>query len=657
MGLSRRKLSILLKIIDAFIILFSGILSWFILEYYVNIQFKSYLLFSCLTILCYIVFGSVFRIFSKINRYTTHRDLFDIASVLLLSVFVSSFFSYLFFQMESLRFPVLVFLFCAEFLSLSRIVWRMITERRRKANYHFPRNERHILVIGAGEGGRKFISSILEQRTDIDIIGILDDDPAKKEGYLNNIPILGTMEDLAKILRQTAVDEIIVAIPTLSPDRFELILEIANQFETPVKKMPPIEDVMLGKYSVSSYIDVEITDLLGREEVELDTSSIHDYIEGKTILITGAGGSIGSELVRQVSRFAPQRILLLGHGENSIYNIYHEALRYHSGSVEFCPIIADIQDETRIRSIFARYRPQIVFHAAAHKHVPMMQINPSEAIKNNVFGTRNVAQASIDYQVEKFIMISTDKANNPPNIMGASKRIAEMIVAGMNAQGKTQFAAVRFGNVLGSRGSVVPLFKRQIREGGPITITDKRMTRYFMTIPEAARLVIQAGGKAKGGELFILDMGSPVKILDLAKKLIKLSGYSEDQIEIKEIGIRPGEKLYEELLLDDETTGEKVFEKIFVGKVHNKPLEEVWTFIDSLDLSKEDNLVEELITYVKRLSWGKRFLLEGGNNENVADGFFSPDDRMRSEGNTGLPVCSSENGGRSGSEAFGYDRG
>lgn len=432
------------------------------------------------------------------------------------------------------------------------------------------------------------------------MFGIVDDDPNKLNTYLNSIPVLGTTEDISRIVKENRVDEIVVAVPSLEPEKYEKILDIANSVNVPVKKMPLIEDVMLGKLQVSSYVDVDITDLLGREEVELDTSEVRNILYGKTILVTGAGGSIGSELVRQISRFQPARVLLLGHGENSIYQINREMRAYNYTYTEFIPIIADIQDADRIDRIIAEYKPEYIFHAAAHKHVPMMEYNPTESIKNNIYGTLNVARAAINHDVDKFIMISTDKANNPTNVMGATKRISEMIVTGINGQGKTSFAAVRFGNVLGSSGSVIPLFKEQIQKGGPVTVTDYRMTRYFMTIPEAARLVVQAGIYADGGEIFILDMGEPVKIYDLAKKIIKLSGYTSDEIAIEEIGIRPGEKLYEELLLDDETTGEKIYDKIFIGKINNTPLEEIREFVTHLDLSGEsdDELAELLISFV-----------------------------------------------------------
>lgn len=317
-------------------------------------------------------------------------------------------------------------------------------------------------------------------------------------------------------------------------------------------------------------------------------------------MVTGAGGSIGSEICRQVSKFAPKRLLLLGHGENSIYLINRELSSKYRDSIQIVPIIADIQDRDLMFKLMREYKPDVVYHAAAHKHVPLMEYNPREAVKNNIFGTKNVAEAAKAAGIPKFVMVSTDKAVNPPNVMGATKRFAEMIVTGLNEPDKTQFAAVRFGNVLGSRGSVVPLFKEQIKKGGPITVTDFRMTRYFMTIPEASRLVIQAGYLAKGGEVFVLDMGEPVRILDLAKKIIKLSGHTEEDIQIVESGIRPGEKLYEELLSTSERVQEQIHDKIFVGRVTSKPLEEVEEIINHLDQLSETELKETLIQNAKQ---------------------------------------------------------
>ncbi len=381
-----------------------------------------------------------------------------------------------------------------------------------------------------------------------------------------------------------------IAIPSLPSKRLQGIIHQLADTKVKVNTMPSMEELASGKISINRLKEIDVVDLLGREEVKLDIDSIKDQLTGRVILVTGAGGSIGSEICRQISKFNPKQLLLLGHGENSIYQIHRELQNTYDGEItEFIPIIADIQDRDKIFELMDHYHPDIVYHAAAHKHVPLMEYNPREAVKNNVFGTKNVAEAAKANSVKNFVMISTDKANNPPNVMGSTKRIAEMIVTSLNEEGKTKFSAVRFGNVLGSRGSVIPVFREQIANGGPITVTDFRMTRYFMTIPEASRLVIQSGALAKGGEIFVLDMSEPVKIVDLAKNMIRLSGYAEDEIEIVETGIRPGEKLYEELLLDKERNDEEVYEKIFVGNIHGFSFKEVMNFVEYLP--KDDKIL------------------------------------------------------------------
>lgn len=366
--------------------------------------------------------------------------------------------------------------------------------------------------------------------------------------------------------------------------------------------MPSIEEIASGKINVSRLKEIDVVDLLGREEVKLDLDKLKSHISEKVILVTGAGGSIGSEICRQVLAFSPKKLLLLGHGENSIYLIHRELSGDPSyNKTEIIPIIADIQDREKIFHIMKEHQPDIVYHAAAHKHVPLMEYNPREAVKNNIKGTKNVAEAAKEANVKNFVMVSTDKANNPPNVMGATKRIAEMIVTGLNGENCTKFSAVRFGNVLGSRGSVIPVFREQIAKGGPITITDFRMTRYFMTIPEASRLVIQSSALAKGGEIFVLDMSEPVKILDLARNMIRLSGYTEEEIEIVETGIRPGEKLYEELLLDKERNDEQVYEKIFVGNIKGYPIQEVMEFVTGLS-DDDKKLAKEVVAFARASS-------------------------------------------------------
>lgn len=391
-------------------------------------------------------------------------------------------------------------------------------------------------------------------------------------------------------MRKYKIKKIIIAIPTIGQERLKEINNICHMDGVELLKMPNIEDVMSGELEVNQLKKVEVEDLLGRDPVELDMDMISNELTNKTILVTGAGGSIGSEICRQVCNFYPERIILLGHGENSIYLINRELRNRFGKNVDIVPIIADVQNRARMFEIMEMYKPYAVYHAAAHKHVPLMEDNPEEAVRNNILGTKNTAEAAKNAEVKKFVMISTDKAVNPPNVMGASKRIAEMIIQSLNDEThRTNFVAVRFGNVLGSRGSVIPLFKSQIEEGGPVTVTHPEMTRYFMTIPEASRLVLQAGALAEDGEVFVLDMGEPVKIVDLARNLIKLSGKKEDDIRITYTGIRPGEKMFEELMNKDEVHPEQVFEKIYRGKVQHMKCNEVEAIIQDIvnDFSKE----------------------------------------------------------------------
>nr|APZ79231.1 Polysaccharide biosynthesis protein [Streptococcus suis] len=480
-----------------------------------------------------------------------------------------------------------------------RIVWKVLHETRKNV-IRKKESPLRILVVGAGDGGNTFINTVEDRKLDFEIVGIIDRDPNKLGTFIRTAKVLGNRNDIPRLVEELAVDQVTIAIPSLNGKEREKIVEICNTTGVTVNNMPSIEDIMAGNMSVSAFQEIDVADLLGRPEVVLDQDELNQFFKGKTILVTGAGGSIGSELCRQIAKFTPKRLLLLGHGENSIYLIHRELLEKYQGKIELVPLIADIQDRELIFSIMAEYQPDVVYHAAAHKHVPLMEYNPHEAVKNNIFGTKNVAEAAKTAKVAKFVMVSTDKAVNPPNVMGATKRVAEMIVTGLNEPGQTQFAAVRFGNVLGSRGSVVPLFKEQIRKGGPVTVTDFRMTRYFMTIPEASRLVIQAGHLAEGGEIFVLDMGEPVQILELARKVILLSGHTEDEIGIVETGKRPGEKLYEELLTTEERVSDKIHEKIFVGRVTNKEDELVQNFIDSL-LSKDKlELKNDLLEFAKQ---------------------------------------------------------
>lgn len=429
-----------------------------------------------------------------------------------------------------------------------------------------------VLIIGAGSAGELVINEICKNlKSEKLVIGIVDDDIDKVGKVINNIPIIGTTEDIKYIVEKYNIDEIIFSIADISKKRKHEILSICDSArcgnsECSIKVIPGIFEIINGAVDIKEIKDVKIEDLLFRETIDFDLNKIGEYLNEKVVLVTGGGGSIGSEICRQISNFNPKLLIILDNYENNAYDIQQELIRKYADKLNIETIVASIREEERIKKIFEKYNPDIVFHAAAHKHVPLMEDSPGEAIKNNIFGTLNVANLSKQYNVEKFVLISTDKAVNPTSIMGATKRAAEIIIQTLNEDSKTKFVAVRFGNVLGSNGSVIPLFKKQIQEGGPVTITHKDIIRYFMTITEAVQLVIQAGSIAKGGEIFILDMGQPVKIDELAKNLIKLSGFEPGvDIDIEYIGLRPGEKLYEELLMDEEKILSTENRKIYIA--------------------------------------------------------------------------------------------
>jgi FlaA1/EpsC-like NDP-sugar epimerase len=452
-------------------------------------------------------------------------------------------------------------------------------------------HKKRVLIVGAGEAGFQLIQILQRNNSgqEFEVVGFVDDDLSKVGTYVSWKRVLGTIEKLPLLVKEHQIEQVILAIPSVSLKRKKEITELAMQSGAKVTTMPNIEDIATGKLGINSLKEVDVVDLLGREEVKLDTELIGKQLRGKTILVTGAGGSIGSEIVRQLLQFQPAKLLLLGHGEYSIYKINGEIRSKVQGlGIEIVPIIADIKDVERIDKIVSEHRPDIIYHAAAYKHVPLMEYNPVEAVHNNIYGTLNVARIAQKYNVKNFVMVSTDKAVNPTNVMGATKRIAEMVMMSLNEARKTKFSAVRFGNVLGSRGSVIPLFKRQIAAGGPVTVTDLRMTRYFMTISEASRLVLQSSALANGGEIFVLDMGEPIKIKDLAAKMIKLSGRKQNEIAIVETGIRPGEKLYEELFLAKENNKKQVYEKIFVTNVEKFDLEEIQEFLEKLSITREE---------------------------------------------------------------------
>lgn len=600
--LTRRRKIITLILVDSLLLLIANMASYYFMKPFVPIPMDFVRLSTVLSILFYLIFGFVFRVFSRINRYTNLSEMIAIFLALSFGSIMSI--ACLFFVNEnySLRMITFTYFLSLSFIISSRLIWRLYVEKK-NSRYIISNHTKNTLIVGAGEGGRILYNSLLGSKTasEINVIGFIDDDPNKKNTYLSGKKVFGNISQLPELIEKYEIKMITIAIPSLSGKKLREIFEAIEPLHVKVNTMPSMEEMASGKISMSRLKKIDVVDLLGRDEVQLDIDSIKDQITGKTILVTGAGGSIGSEICRQVIRFNPRKLILVGHGENSIYMIDRELRTEHElNETEIIPLIADVQDRDKVFDVMHAYRPDIVYHAAAHKHVPLMEYNPREAVKNNIYGSKNVAEAAKSAQVKNFVMVSTDKANNPPNVMGATKRIAEMIVTGLNEEGCTKFSAVRFGNVLGSRGSVIPVFREQIAKGGPITVTDFRMTRYFMTIPEASRLVIQSGALAKGGEIFILDMSEPVKIVDLAKNMIRLSGYSEDEIEIIETGIRPGEKLYEELLLDKERNDEAVFEKIFVGNIKGYPINEVMDVVGNLP--DDDNQLAKVVVHFANAS-------------------------------------------------------
>lgn len=508
-------------------------------------------------------FAWFYRLYTRAWEYASVGELIVIFKAVSLSILMTILTQYFFFDGIYIRMLMVTWMLHILLIGGSRFLWRVTQESLNKE----PLNKRRTLIVGAGSAGTMVTRQLLRNKSaELYPVAFVDDDPKKQHLDIFGIPVLGGVDKIKNIVEELKIEHIIIAIPSLKRIELQKIFNECVKTKVKTQTIPMLEDIMVGKVSLNQFRDVQVEDLLGRDPIELDIESISGYITGKSVLVTGAGGSIGSEICRQVARFNPKKIILLGHGENSIYLIHKELMNTFPNSIDFITEIADIQDRNKMFSIMERYRPFVIFHAAAHKHVPLMELNPEEAIKNNVIGTKNVAEAADRFGVQSFVMISTDKAVKPSSAMGATKRIAEMIIQHMASISKTKFVAVRFGNVLGSRGSVIPLFKEQISRGGPVTVTHPEMKRYFMTIPEASRLVIQAGALAKGGEIFVLDMGEPVKIIDLAKNLIQLSGYDVEEIGIRFTGIRPGEKLFEELLNPEEVHEKQIYPKIYVGK-------------------------------------------------------------------------------------------
>lgn len=568
--MSYRQRIILLALVDIIIISIAVILAYLLrFDFKIRLEYFKYIPYViAMNSLLILLFFARFKVYKRVWQYASIGELITIVKGITLAEGIFFLF-HTYIQSNNPGFIVPRSIYIISWLLIvfgiggSRLLWRIYRDSYLKIqSYH-----KRALIVGAGDAGALVVKELKHsQDTELYPVAFIDDDPTKQYLEILGLPIVGTREDIPLVVSKYKIDEIIIAIPSAKKSIISDVINICKTTKANIKILPRVTDIVHGKVSLNRIRDVNVEDLLGREPVEVDISEITDYLNNQVVLVTGAGGSIGSELVRQIAPFAPKKLLLLGHGENSIYEIELE-LRNNYPDLEIATIIADVQDRKRIEYIFKEYKPNVVFHVAAHKHVPLMEENPSEAIKNNVFGTRNVAECADKYGSSHFVMISTDKAVNPTSVMGTTKRIAEMVVQDLNLRSATKFVAVRFGNVLGSRGSVIPVFKEQIKRGGPVTVTHPEMVRYFMTIPEAVQLVIQAGAFAEGGETFILDMGKPVKIDDLARDLIRLSGFEPDKdIDIIYSGIRPGEKLFEEILTAEEGTTATKHDRIYISK-------------------------------------------------------------------------------------------
>ena len=551
-----------------------------------------------LAVLVYGTFLQVFRTYKNITRYENGNDYLIYVLACLISCTVMIFFNVLkIIPTVDERTNLIASLIIVTAIIGYRVFLRMIL-----TDVHDSKKEKkpkkNVLIIGAGEATKILLATIKSSMYDIyNVVGLIDDNTNKVNYAISGKKILGTRYDIPRICKENDVEMIFFTISNISNDDRRKILEICQETGCRVRILPGTKDLIKDKPIMQSFRNVEIEDLLGRDPIKLDNKNINKLIKGKVVLVTGGGGSIGSELCRQIMQFNPQRLVIVDIYENNLYDIEQE-LKFNYPNSKIDAIVASVREKDRLNEIFEEYKPYLVFHAAAHKHVPLMETSPLEAIKNNVFGTLNVVNCADEYNVKRFILISTDKAVNPTNIMGATKRLCEMIIQAKNKVSDTEYAAVRFGNVLGSNGSVVPLFKKQIAHGGPVTVTHKEITRFFMTIPEAVSLVLQAMSGAKGGEIFVLDMGEPVKIYDMAVKLIKLSGLEPGvDIQIKVTGLRPGEKLYEELLMAEEGLTETKHDKIHVAKpsdinmtMINKKLKTLRQLVNTNDNEKKDEI-------------------------------------------------------------------
>lgn len=606
--LLKKNKNILLILIDIMVIICCYVVAMLFLNTKIN-NLQNFMIDMVIVVIVYQIFLNCFRMYQNMIRYEVGKDYVKYIISASLSVVILTLIDKGFnLEYINLRVNVLSGILTAGTFVMYRLLGRSIAARKmskyEKINKNQDNKANNLLIIGAGMGAREIIIAIKNNMRDkYNIVGIIDDDISKINHYILGVKVLGTRYDIPKIAKEKNVDLIFFAINKIDAISRRKILEICQETGVKTRVLPTTEEVITKHGAMNSLRDVQIEDLLGREPVHLDNKNINSLIKNKTVLVTGGGGSIGSELCRQIVKYDPKRLVIVDIYENNLYDIEME-LRAEYLKLNLEAIVASVRDKARLNNVFETYKPEIVFHAAAHKHVPLMEKSPLEAIKNNVFGTYNVVNCADEYGVEKFVLISTDKAVNPTNIMGASKRVCEMIVQAKNKVSNTEYAAVRFGNVLGSNGSVIPLFKKQIERGGPVTVTHKDITRFFMTIPEAVQLILQAVTYAKGGEIFVLDMGEPVKIYDLAVSLIKLLGYEPNvDIPIEITGLRPGEKLYEEILMSEEGLTSTKHNKIFITEPMSITMEELEEKLEKLKellkLEKDEN--SEVKRYIKEI--------------------------------------------------------
>ena len=552
--------------------------------------------------LIYILVFYVFKLYDSLWNYASVDEFLLAVAANLVAGAIAYIIMMSYYGNGTFTINIIAVIFSMIFTIGIRVLFRLYRRGLTLVNLLEKKKCEKVMIVGAGAAGTMILREMVtSEYMKLNPVALIDDDMYKKGKRIFGVKVQGNRNDIERVAKEKAIDSIIIAMPAVEPKVKAEIIDICKRTGCKLKIAPGLYEILNGNAVISDVRDVEVEDLLGRDTVELDANGIEEYIKDKVILVTGGGGSIGSELCRQIARFKPKSLIIFDIYENNAYDIQNE-LRNTFKNLDLKVLIGSVRDKKRIERVFKDFKPNIVFHAAAHKHVPLMEDSPSEAIKNNVFGTLNLVEMSSKYEAEKFVMISTDKAVNPTNVMGATKRLCEMIIQAVNERSKTEFVAVRFGNVLGSNGSVIPLFKKQIKSGGPVTVTHKDITRFFMVIPEAAQLVLQAGAYAEGGEIFVLDMGKPVKIYKLAEDLIRLSGYEPNKdMKIEVTGLRPGEKLYEELLMGEEDLRTTGHEKIFVGKPTFKDLDKLKEELESMRFILDNGSDKDIVRKLKEI--------------------------------------------------------